>query len=206
MTDLNWIHILFLISGLPSLFIIVLSGHKTRQLSTTLFGIALFSFLFGISFDLISPEEERSKLRDWLELIAIASALCALFVKARNSKPIFARFPIQLTFLPYLVLFFFPLAIDTLVVKNLLQIIYQGGGIIVAFLLFSINQYLYKNRELLLLSCVLFLSSYILFWIVPANSSAIDLILISNILFSAGIICISLGLRKLSEIKSPDLI
>lgn len=205
MADLNWINILYLVAGIPSLFIIGLIGYRSKSLSTLLFGVALLSFLFGIGFDLIYYEEERSKIRDWLELVSIASALCALFVKARNSKPIFARFPIQLTFLPYLVLFFFPLAVDTLVVKNLLQMIYQGGGIIVGFLLFSINQYLYKNRELLLLSCILFLSAYILFWIIPADSSSIDLILISNILFSAGIICTSLGLKKLSETKSPDL-
>ena len=205
MTDLNWIYILFLLSGLPSLYIIVTSGRKAKQLTITLFVIALFSFLFGVGFDLIYPKEEKSKLREWLELIAIASALCALFVKARNSKPIFARFPIQLAFLPYLVLFFFPLVIDKLAVKNLLQMIYQGGGIIVAFLLFSINQYLYRNRELLLLSCILFLISYILFWIVPSDLGTFDLVLISNILFSVGIICTSLGLKRFSEIKSSDI-
>ncbi len=204
MTDLNWVHILFLVAGLPSLFILVLSGHKTKQLSITLFGIALFTFLCGVSFDLIYNEQERSKVRDWLELISIASVLCGLFIKARNSKPIFARFPIQLTFLPFLVLLFFPLAVDTLVVKNLLQMIYQGGGIIVGLLLFSINQYLYRKRELLLISCVLFLASYILFWILPQEISSLDLVFISNILFSAGIICTSLGLKKLSEIKPQE--
>ncbi|RNC85381.1 MAG: hypothetical protein ED557_00990 [Balneola sp.] len=205
MEGLNWVSILFLLAGIPSLVILALSGSKTKELSTILFGAALASFLTGITVDLIYFEVERSRFRDWLELISIASVLCALFIKARNSKPIFARFPIQLTFLPYIVLFFFPMAVDTLVVKNLLQIIYQGGGIIVAILLFSINHYLYKKRELLLISSILFLAAYILFWIIPADISNVDLKLISNIVFTAGIISSSLGLKKLSEIKSKDL-
>jgi hypothetical protein len=114
----------------------------------------------------LANTEYISTITEWADILAIISVLNALFVKVRNSKPVFARFPGYLTALPILILFFYPLISKADIVKDLLSITLEGGAIAVGTLVVSLNHYLYKERGLLLSSIPLFIASYVAYWFV----------------------------------------
>lgn len=197
MENLNWIYILYLSIGIPASLNLFLIARKDKSLSVLAFGVSLLAFLIGVGLD-YGFGENLSFAREWGDLIAITTALCGLFIEIRESKPIFARFPIYLTVLPFLSILFYPLIIDSVVIKNLLQLIYQGGAIVVAILVVSINQFLHKQRGYLLTACIIFLISYVCFWFLGDFESfpGRD---IAKIVFSLGIIVALIGFKKASE-------
>tara|TARA_R110000868_G_scaffold304437_27_gene565502 strand:- start:10577 stop:11191 length:615 start_codon:yes stop_codon:yes gene_type:complete len=200
MEDLNWTYILFLLVGIPSSISIGVLAKKDKSLSSLFFSLALFSFVIGVIFDLMIESNSKYS-REWGDLIAITFTLSGLFIKIRNSKPVFARFPLYLTLLPFLVLLFYPLVVESEVIKDLLQITFQGGAIVVSILVISVNHFLHKNRGVLLLSSMIFLASFIL-----KLSSGVILpiifIQISKILFSVGIITTTIGFKRISNLKN----
>lgn len=159
--------------------------------------MAVLSFVLGILISLAGWLED-SYVRGWGDIVAITFVQCGLFVMIRNSKPVFARFPIYLTALPLITLLFYPIVSDVQVVTNLLKMTYQGGAILVGLLVIAINHYLHKQREVLLISCFMFLAAYILFWTEYENST---LALVSSVLMSFGFITGSIGLKKISNIN-----
>lgn len=198
MADINWIYVLFFLTGVPSIYMLIRIFFEDKSVSSLYFGLALVSFLVGILLG-FHPFFEGKYPGEWGNFIAITFALSGLFVKIRNSKPVFARFPMYLTALPLVSILFYPLVLDSLIVKDLIQIIYQGGGIVVAILVLSINQYLYKERGVLLVSSAIFLVAYILNWfIVDFEYSEV----ISQILFSLGIVAATFGFKRISDSKN----
>lgn len=201
MTDINWIYVLFFLAGVPSIYMLIRIFFEDKSVSSLYFGLALVSFLVGILLGL-HPFFEGKYPGEWGNFIAITFALSGLFVKIRNSKPVFARFPMYLTGLPLVSILFYPLVLDSLIVKDLIQIIYQGGGIVVAILVLSINQYLYKERGILLVSSAIFLAAYILNWfIIDFEYSEV----ISQILFSLGIVAATFGFKRISDSKNNQI-
>lgn len=137
------------------------------------------------------------------DLVGITLVLCALFVKIRNSKPVFARFPLPMTLLPLVGIFFYPMIIQADVVKDLLRITYQGGAIIVGILVISINHLMYKQRSLLLLACLIFAISYVSYWFIDFPD--LQYLEVSSIILMAiGMLLGALGFKKVSksEIKN----
>lgn len=198
MADINWIYVLFFLTGVPSIYMLIRIFFEDKSVSSLYFGLALVSLLVGILLGL-HPFFEGKYPGEWGNFIAITFALSGLFVKIRNSKPVFARFPMYLTALPLVSILFYPLVLDSLIVKDLIQIIYQGGGIVVAILVLSINQYLYKERGVLLVSSAIFLVAYILNWfIIGFEYSEV----ISQILFSLGIVAATFGFKRISDSKN----
>ncbi|MBO6524369.1 MAG: hypothetical protein JJ971_11120 [Balneolaceae bacterium] len=197
MENLNWIYILYLSVGVPASINLFIIARKDKSLPVLAFGTSLTTFLCGVLLD-YGFGDDLSLAREWGDLIAITTALCGLFIEIRESKPVFARFPIYLTLLPFLSVLFYPLVIDSVVIKNLLQLIYQGGAILVAVLVISINQFLHKKREYLLTATIIFLLAYISFWFFGDFESfpGKD---VAKIVFSIGIIIASIGFKKASE-------
>ncbi len=204
METLNWTYILYLLVGIPATINLFIIAQKDRLLSILLFGLALLSFVLGILIDYI-VEGGMSLAREWGDLVAITFTLCGLFVKIRNSKPIFARFPLYLTMLPLLVIVFYPLIVDSNVVKELLQITYQGGAIIVSLLVVSINHFLYRQRSFLLISCLVFLLAFSSHWFL-GESFGIVFEDLAKILFSIGIIIASIGFKKISDLRTNQML
>lgn len=200
MEEFKWFYLLYLIVGIPVTIYLFYLAKKVQSLSITMFGSALFSFLLGILFNLVDSKG-ISNTKEWGDLIAITLILCGLFVRIRESKPIFARFPLYLTFLPIVILFFYPFVADSNVVKILLKMILQGGALLTSLLLVTINQYIYRNRLVLLISIFLFLISYTFIWIVELDDSFISII-VGKIVFVLGIILFSIGLRNSTKKKN----
>lgn len=197
MENLNWIYILYLSVGIPAAINLFLIAKKDKSLPVLAFGVALATFLTGIMLD-YGFGDNLMLAREWGDLLAITIALCGLFIEIRESKPVFARFPIYLTLLPFLTVLFYPLVIDSAIIKNLLQMIYQGGAVLVAILVISINQFLHKKREYLLVSSFVFLIAYISFWFLDGFESfpGKD---VAKIVFTVAIIISSIGFKKVSE-------
>lgn len=195
MTEYNWLYILYLLAALPSLYIIGSLSYKERSLSGLYFGLAVLSFILGILISLAGWVED-TYIRGWSDIIAITLVQCGLFVMIRNSKPVFARFPIYLTALPLITLLFYPIVSDIQVVTDLLKMTYQGGAILVGILVIAINHYLHKERELLLFSCALYLLAYILYW---TGHESPNISLASSVTMSFGFVTGSIGLKKISS-------
>lgn len=195
-----WSDIFYAIAGVPSLLLLIRIAIKDKSLSNVFFSGAVLSFLVGILVGYVS-NFDSTVAREWGDLLAITFVLCALFVKIRDSKPVFARFPVFLTFIPLVSVFFYPLIIDAQILKNLLTMVYQGGALVVGFLILIMNQYLLKNRMLLIVSLVIFLMAYISFWLVSPEILEYHEEF-GSILFTIGVVVATLGLKKVSETKS----
>ncbi|MCG8372064.1 MAG: hypothetical protein MI700_00940 [Balneolales bacterium] len=189
----DWYNSLYVLVSIPTLYLFIRLAFTQKSLAYAFFTVSTLSFLAGVVISyLVLPSEVA---REWGDLVGITFVLCGLFVKIRDSKPVFARFPIVLTFLPTISIFFYPMIADASVIKNLLNITYQGGAIIVGLLLFGLNQLLHKKRMYLLVSCSLFFAAYIFYWFINDQDYIIykDL---SKILFSLGMVIAALGFRK----------
>lgn len=100
-------------------------------------------------------------LNTWGNFVSIVSVLSALFMMIRESKPVFARFPFYLTFLPFISLIFFGLLDVSYAIKDLLIIIFKAGALLVSFMLFGIHSYLFSISRVYLIALFLFLLHFI---------------------------------------------
>lgn len=101
---------------------------------------------------------------EWGHIIGLAFVLSSLTIFIRESKPVFAQFPMFYTALPLLIVISYLLVQDTYALKNWLIAIYQGGAIVVAFLMYSVYTYRRNEYVVILVGITLFLISYVLFW------------------------------------------
>ena len=92
------------------------------------------------------------------KFLSISLVLSALFVIIRDSKPVFARFPVSLTLLPLIGIIFFAIIPTSYAIKDILELIMQAGAILVALLLFGVNTYLFKWKWTFLGSVTAFIS------------------------------------------------
>jgi hypothetical protein len=199
MLSINWINILLIISGCISSILLFNVAYKAKSLSNLFFGLSILFLLVGIITGMIVTDY-TDVANEWGELLAMTSLLCGLFVKTRNSKPIFARFPLPMTLLPILGVLFYPMINQADVIKELLWITYQGGALIVALLVISINHFLYKHRTLLLLACFILAISFALYWFISIS----DTLFTQNIalaLFALGMLVGSIGFKKVAITK-----
>jgi len=199
MIEADWINILFFSCGLPSMIMLYRAAYVAKSFSNAFFGTAILSFLIGTAVG--SFDQVYSALaREWWDLVGITLVLCGLFVKTRNSKPVFARFPLRMTMLPILGVFFYPLIINADVVKDLLTITYQGGAILVSILVITINHLMYKHRSILIVAYLIFLMAFVSYWFIDIPE--VELMqTIGVILFSVGMLVAAFGFRKVSLSK-----
>lgn len=101
---------------------------------------------------------------EWGHVTSLAFVLSSLAIFIRQSKPAFAQFPLIYTALPLLIIISYVLVQDTYAIKTWLLVIYQGGAITVALLMYSVYTYRRTEYALILTGVIVFLISYILFW------------------------------------------
>jgi hypothetical protein len=77
--------------------------------------------------------------RDWIHITAITITLSALGLMIRESKPKIARAPFALAFLPFLILAVYPFVADTFVLKRFLFLLLEGGGLLIALLMYALH-------------------------------------------------------------------
>lgn len=194
MLQSDWVSISLLISGIPSAYLLLKSAYTAKSLAAMCFGLAVVSLAAGVILTFFGAVDSNIA-REWGDLTAITLVLCGLFLQIRNSKPVFARFPIYMAFMPILGFLFYPTIVDSEVVKNMLMKTYEGGALIVSILLISLNQTLHKNRKLKLISTLIIALSYVLFWFMQPSIQVMEEDL-PKYLFSIGMILFSIGFHN----------
>ncbi|HBQ59506.1 MAG TPA: hypothetical protein DD671_07730, partial [Balneolaceae bacterium] len=139
MDTVKWIDLVVSLSFGTVFFLMLKLFIKRPSLLVAYFGISALAISTPYFLDLFGVESYID-LFQWGKLISITFYISGLLVLIRESKPIFARFPVYLTGLPFVSFLFFPLIIDSIVIKELINAIYQGGALVVTVLIFTLNQ------------------------------------------------------------------
>jgi hypothetical protein len=159
---------------------------KRRSLLELYFSLAALTISIPYFLDLFQVGQ-ISTLFQWGKLISITIYISGLLVLIRESKPVFARFPLYLTALPFVSFLFFPLIIDSIVIKDLMNAIYQGGALVVTVLVFTLNQAREKGRRYYIIGLTFISAAYIGYWLY-LNRVNNDLVWVTEILLSVGIL------------------
>lgn len=101
---------------------------------------------------------------EWGHVTCLAFVLSSLAIFIRESKPVFAQFPMIYTALPLLIILSYLLVQDTYAIKTWLLVIYQGGAITVALLMYSVYTYRRTEYAFVLAGIIIFMITYTLFW------------------------------------------
>ena len=130
-----------------------------------------FAFFNGL-FDNSSLATVTQFIIEWGHVISLAFILSSLAIFIRESKPVFAQFPLLYTAFPLLIVISYLLVKDTYALKKWLLAIYQGGAIIVSLLMYSVYTYKRQDYALVLIGAAIFLVSYLIYWYVPGISTS----------------------------------
>lgn len=131
---------------------------------------------------------------EWGHITSLAFVLSSLAVFIRESKPVFAQFPILYTALPLLIVISYALVEDTYALKNWLLTIYQGGAIIISLLMYSVYTYRRNEYALILTGAAVFFSAYILFWYIPGFQESLTWVW--KLMVAAGMVVTVLGYER----------
>ncbi|MDZ7806901.1 MAG: hypothetical protein U5K71_07280 [Gracilimonas sp.] len=188
MEPVQWVDLVVVVTLLISMYTLFRQYMRRRSLVDLYFGSSALILFVAYSIHLLELQP-RQFFMNWGKLISITFYISGLLVLIRESKPSFARFPLYLTALPFISFIFFPLIIDSIVIKDLVNGIYQGGALIVTILVFTINKGNVIGRRYYISGLTLVSIAFILFWFV-FNREMPENIWISEILFSVGILLV----------------
>lgn len=196
----SWLSLLNVLVLLFSLYQLATVLAVKRSSFLILLSSALLTYLISNIIYLI--DDALIVAIRFLNTASLVCVLSALFNLIRESKPIFARFPTILGYLPFVILLFIPLVLDQPVIYNLILGTFQGGALIVSILIFSINQKNQNNYLLLIIGTIVCLIAFILFWMVPLTE--LQIAVITELLLITGVLLISLGTKQ-SQINNPNV-
>ncbi|MDX1619110.1 MAG: hypothetical protein R3224_10020 [Balneolaceae bacterium] len=139
-------------------------GYSIGALFFTL--IYLSSFLEAV-LNAFNMTIYAGQLSEWFEIIAVSFILSGLALLIRESKPVFAQFPLIYTAVPLLVVVSYWLVKDTLAIKEWLMSIYQGGALLVAILMYGVHSYRIPQFIYTFAASLFFLITFVVYWFVP---------------------------------------
>lgn len=152
------------------------AGFARRRNSLEYLGYALAAFFFTVAQGSLLLESYlgafnltiyADQLTEWFNIIAISFVLSGLAVLIRESKPVFAQFPLIYAAVPLLLVLSYWLIKDTLAIKELLLAFYQSGALLVALLMHGVHSYRANQFSVLLGATALYLITFIFYWFVP---------------------------------------
>jgi hypothetical protein len=187
MNTAKWIDLVVSLSFGTVFFLLLKLFIRQRSLIIIYFGLAALAIATPYAIDLVQVEMPIDVF-EWGKLISITFYISGLLVLIRESKPVFARFPAYLTTLPFISFLFFPLIIDSFVIKDLINAIYQGGALVVTVLVFTLNQIRKTKRRYYIIGICSIGAAYMSYWFVFKQMNNPDLIWIAEILLSVGIL------------------
>lgn len=165
--------LLFLLSGYVAgkLFILTNNRGRLKYLGLTIaagiFAIMQLFLFLNIMTENSDFAAATEFIVEWGHITCLAFILSSLAIFIRESKPVFAQFPLFYTALPLLILISYVLVQDTYALKSWLLAIYQGGAIIVSLLMYSVYTYRRSEYSVILSGVAIFFITYSLFWYVP---------------------------------------
>ncbi len=192
MDILSWLSTLNILVLVFSIYQISTILTTKRTVYTVLISLALIFYLTSNIVFLI--DRDLKYVIRFINLTSLICILSALFSLIRESKPIFARFPTVLSYLPFVTLLFIPLILEQTVIYNLLAATFQGGSILVALMIFVLNHVNSKKYKLHISGSALLLIAFAFFWFNPLTP--LQEIVISELLIITGILLITTGTKK----------
>ena len=189
--------LLFLVGGYITAKLFSLAQSRERLKFTGLTISACLLTVVSLCMTLspvIDADSFTSFVIEWGHITALAFVLSSLAVFIRESKPVFAQFPLLYTALPLLIVISYLLVHNTYALKNWLLAIYQGGAITVALLMYSVYSYRRKEYTLVLVGITVLLFSHVLYWYVPQIQESYNWIW--QILLAVGLIVTVKGYQQ----------
>ncbi len=178
----------------------------SRQIAHFCLGTtAVFLAIIGIS-DLLAtffPILNPLFIDEWATVFSVSFLLSAAAALIRDFKPVFSRFPRVLTFLPLILIFIYPLIIETAVVKLWAVALYQGSALFISLLIFSYKANQNSLYGYLLVGALFFLVTFILFWLprslftMPAYAW--------ELLTACGILIVTVGYNQVYNLEDDIL-
>lgn len=152
------------------------TGYTNENESLKFLGFSIASFVLAFTqlsvviddwLDFYGLTMYSSVIVEWGHIVSLAFILSALAIFIRQSKPVFAQFPLVYAALPLLIIFSYILVQNTYALKDWLLSIYQAGAILVALLMYSVYTYKEQRYMYILSGAVLFLFTFLIFWYFP---------------------------------------
>lgn len=190
MESVNWIDLVLIFSTGFSTLLFLRRYLNSKSLLPLYFSLASFSIFISYGIDFIDLKA-KEEIFEWGKLIAIITYISGLLILIRQSKPAFARFPYYLTALPFISILFFPLMLDSFIIKDLLNAIYQGGALLVTGLIFTIIFAKAEGRRYYFIGVGSAVAAYTTYWFY-FNRQASEFIWISEMLLAVSIVIISI--------------
>jgi hypothetical protein len=132
-----------------------------------LFGVAAIGYTASALGSIFNPISKYTSIIADLSWITIASLLLTSLANfLRDDKPVYARYPITFTFLPFLILPVYPFILDTIVIKEWVLALYQSGSLVITFLLIGLLVTRDSKYAILFAALILFSILWVLRWII----------------------------------------
>jgi len=197
--DINaWVDVLLFLAGCAAGFLLRNKGKNSDNRVMYLMFLSAISVFCLSSLVTFLNLTLQFNIKHFLQITAISFAVSGIFILIRHSKPVFARFPKQFVYLPFLIVIFYPIVDQTIVIKNLVRMIYQGGALFVAILLIPTSKITSDQKWLILSGISFFGISFLVKWVVIADESQAWL---WGIILLPAILLTAYGFYKLPEIK-----
>lgn len=193
--------LLFLAGCFSSVKLWELSRSRYRLKFTGMMAASLlFTLMEGavLMGPLLSPSLLAGIL-EWGHVGCLALVLSSLALFVRESKPVFARFPLAYTGLPLLIILSYFLVKDTYALKSWLTAIYQGGAVVVALLMYSVYAYRREGYGGVLGGAALFALSWSVYWFLPLAGESADWIW--ELPLAAAITVMALGYERVENME-----
>lgn len=192
-------YLFVLLNGLIVSIRISIESKKAQYIA---FSIAFIAFLLVVLFKynevvglnkLINGNEYL--LVDWANIVAISFVLSGLAFLIYDSKPVYARFPIWLCFIPLILIPAYFFGQETFVIKEWIMAIYEGGSLIVALMMYITLSIKKLDYLIVSLGIAIITISYILYWFQPGLNE--NFVWVWKTLSILGIIIVIHGFKKI---------
>lgn len=190
MSIAQWIDIYVIAATAVNIVLLYKVYSRSHSIPIIIFAIALGANVLAYIVELIGMGSEM--WFSWSGFLGIVFCICGLLLFIRNSKPVFARFPIFLASLPLMSVLFYPLVMRSLVIDELINAIYQGGALGSALILFSLDHFRNKHKVYFITGILLLALTYFGYWIYPSDSLE-SMTRIGIISAHAGFVLLSIG-------------
>lgn len=174
---MDWDALFLLIIGIYATVKTSQLAYQTQSLKYLSYAIAILFFSLGqgaMTLQAILSNYNISTdvtlLIEFSTVIAVSFVLCGLAVFIRESKPVFAQFPLVYAAVPLLLILSYWFVKDSFAIKEWLLSIYEGGALLVALMMYGARSYRSSSViyfKYMLAATVAFLITYVLYWFIP---------------------------------------
>ncbi len=211
---MDWDALLLLLVGIYTTFTSAKLARHSNSIKYLCYALAALFFTLGqggiLLKAILSANQitiDSSLFVELTTVTAVSFVLCGLAVFIRESKPVFAQFPLIYAAVPLLLIVSYLFVKDSFAIKEWLISIYQGGALLVALMMYGTHSY--RNRDLhyvkyLLSAAIILTITYIVYWFVPIIRT--DFEWIWQVLLGISLIIISISCRMVYLFKPPEKI